>query len=69
MKIIPAIVLTIAIIVLPAFIVWGIVDVIKTNDANIARSATQYELCILYEYGVSVEQCREANNGYCTCNK
>jgi hypothetical protein len=58
-----------AIIVTPILIGWGIVHLVKLNDTNIARSATQYELCILEEYGHTVEACREANGGVnCVCN-
>jgi len=53
----------------PILLGLGIVYLVKLNDANIARSATQYELCILEEYGHSVHACREANGGVnCVCN-
>jgi hypothetical protein len=65
MKIIPTILAILGIAIMA--IVY--VEVIKRNDANIARSATQYEMCILEEYGHSVHACREANRGVnCVCN-
>jgi len=65
MKIIPTILALLGI----AIIAIVYVEVIKRNDARIAESATQYELCILEEYGHSVHACREANGGVnCVCN-
>jgi ABC-type branched-subunit amino acid transport system permease subunit len=65
MKIIPTIIGALV----GAIIAIGIYEVIKRNDTNIAESATQYELCILEEYGHSVHACREANRGvHCVCN-